>query len=120
MTDKGIPADKGVGVERHDHRILVPSSNSKDHLEDTATPLVWNASCVSCSKSKRKCDGLRPCRSVVLTRGLTTIVVVIHTHKDSTHSRNTVNCFHKYIPVSRACSNFVALTLSMTGRSPLS
>ena len=62
MGDKDIPADNGVGVERHGHgiRIPVPSRSAKDHLEGTATPLVWNASCVSCSKSKRNCDGLRP------------------------------------------------------------
>ena len=66
MADKDIPADNGVGVERHDHGVLImPSSSSaKDHLEGIATSLVWNASCVSCSKGKRKCDGLRPCRSV--------------------------------------------------------
>ena len=65
MADKDIPADNGVGVERHDHGVLMPSSSSaKDHLEGTATPLVWNASCVPCSKGKRKCDGLRPCRYV--------------------------------------------------------
>ena len=68
MADTGIPADNDVGVERHDHRIVMLSSSAKDHLEGTTTPpLVWNASCVSCSKSKRKSDGLRPCRSVVRT-----------------------------------------------------
>ena len=69
MADKNIPADDGVGGERHAHGILilVPSSSAKDHLEGTATPLVWDASCFLCSKSKRKCDGLRPCRSVVRT-----------------------------------------------------
>ena len=69
MADKDIPADNGAGGERHARGILmpVPSSSAKDYLEGTATPLVWNASCVLCSKSKRKCDGLRPCRSVVRT-----------------------------------------------------
>ena len=66
MADKDIPAD-GVGVERHDHGVLMPSSSAKGHLEGTATPLVWNASCILCSKSKKKCDGLRPCRSVTRT-----------------------------------------------------
>ena len=65
IADKDIPpADNGVGVERHRHDVLMPSSSAKDHLEGTTPPLVWNASCVSCSKSKKKCDGLRPCRSV--------------------------------------------------------
>ena len=69
MADKDIPADNSVGVERHDHGLLMSSSSAEGHLEGTttATPLVWNASCVSCSKSKKKCDGLRPCRFVIST-----------------------------------------------------
>ena len=69
MADKDISSDNDVCIERHDPGILLPvlSSSAKDHLEGTATPLVWNASCVLYSKSKRKCDGLRPCRSVVRT-----------------------------------------------------
>ena len=69
MADKDIPEDNGVGVERHDHGLLKSSSSAEGHLEGTttATPFVWNASCVSCGKSQRKCDGLRPCRSVVRT-----------------------------------------------------
>ena len=69
MAGKDISADNGVGVERHYHGLLMSSSSAEGHLEGTTTasPLVWNASCVSCSKGKRKCDGLRPCRSVIGT-----------------------------------------------------
>ncbi|CAN0075011.1 unnamed protein product, partial [Ascophyllum nodosum] len=70
VADKDIPADNGVGVERHDHGVLImPSSNAKSHLEGTTPPCVWNASCVSCSKGKRKCDGLRPCSRCIRRDG---------------------------------------------------
>ena len=43
---------------------LVASPSNYHKRSDDSPGSTWNKSCVACSRSKRKCDGLFPCRLV--------------------------------------------------------
>ena len=63
--DDNLANDTTSGLQDKDD--LMASSNGKDDgFEGNIHHIGWKKSCVSCSRSKRKCDGLHPCRCVQL------------------------------------------------------
>lgn len=54
-----------ASVMGRDGDTYLATPTSKDHkISDDSQGLMWNKSCFACGKSKRKCDGLYPCRLV--------------------------------------------------------
>lgn len=46
------------------------SASTAGNDDDVAVSLTWNKSCLPCRMGKRKCDGLRPCRLVLIVYDL--------------------------------------------------
>ena len=61
MTRENNLANETTSRLQDKDDLMAPSSGKDDNFEGNIHPIGWNKSCVSCSSSKRKCDGLHPC-----------------------------------------------------------
>ena len=61
MTREDNLANETTSGLQDKDNLMAPSSGKDDNFEGNIHPIGWNKSCVSCSSSKRKCDGFHLC-----------------------------------------------------------